>query len=245
MDLDFHSHVAEAVREMSERSGVGDTLERAVQMCVETIAHCDMAGVSVVTDRSIETLVASDEDLRSIDDLQFRIHEGPCLDALRVDDFVTSGDLAHDTRWPTWGPELAARTGMRSSMSFRLFNTRGSFGVLNMYASRTDAFDHEDVLEGHVLAAMTAASAAASIKEAQLEQAIASRTVIGQATGMVMERFGLDADAAFSVIRRLSQAHNVKIHTLAREMVATGQVPLQTPQRDGSAGRALADDARS
>jgi transcriptional regulator with GAF, ATPase, and Fis domain len=226
VDLDFGAHVAEAVREMSGRDGLEKTVDRAVQMCMESLPHCDMAGVSVIRDGAVETLAATDENLRDVDDLQFVLHEGPCFDALRREEVVTSLDLSDDERWPSWGPQLSARTGMRSSMSFRLFTTHRSLGVLNLYSGKPSAFGHEDVIEGHILAAMTAASVAASLKEAQLQQALESRTVIGQATGMLMERFGLDPEAAFSVIRRLSQTHNIKIHSVATEMVRTGRLPL-------------------
>jgi transcriptional regulator with GAF, ATPase, and Fis domain len=245
MDLDFHTYVADAVREMSSRSSVGRTVERAVQMCIETVEHCDMAGASLISDGAIRTLAASDENLREIDELQYGLREGPCFDALRNEEVVTSFDLSNDVRWPSWGPQLSERTGMHSSMSFRLFTTKDSFGVLNMYSASISAFGHEEVLEGHVLAAMTAVSVAASIKEEQLQRALESRTVIGQATGMLMERFGINADAAFSVIRRMSQAHNIKIHTLASDMVETGSLPLDgTPLSRVHAPRARPGPAR-
>lgn len=227
MDLEFHTRVAEAVRDMAADTSVGHTVERAVAMCVDALPHCDMAGASLVTHGRIDTLAASHEDLREVDALQFHLRQGPCFDALRTHQVVTSLDLAHDRRWPGWGPQLSTRTGMHSSMSFRLFTSAGSLGALNIYAGGVDAFGSEELLAGQVLAAMTAVSVAASAKESQLEQALDSRTVIAQATGMLMERFGLDSETAFSVIRRISQDHNLKVHALAEELVRTGALPAQ------------------
>jgi AmiR/NasT family two-component response regulator len=78
---------------------------------------------------------------------------------------------------------------------------------------------------GYVVAAHTAVAVANRREVQQLHEALESRTVIGQATGILMERFGLDSDAAFGVLRRLSQTHNIKIHSLAGDLVAHGQLP--------------------
>jgi GAF domain-containing protein len=225
VDNEFTHDVSDAVRDLAGGDDMEATLEGAVRLCVETIGHCDMAGVSVIEKSAIRTLAASSETLREVDELQFRLAEGPCFDALRHDETVTSSDLAADPRWPRWGSRLAERTGLHSSMSFRLFAASGSFGALNLYARRPCGFDAGDVLDGHVLAAMVAVAVAGTLKEEQLVRGLQTRTVIGQATGILMERFGLDAEAAFAVMRRLSQTHNVKISTLAGELVANGRLP--------------------
>jgi GAF domain-containing protein len=222
MDRDFNASVARAAREMVEERTVADTLERVLELCVDVIHPCDLAGVSLVEDDRVRTLAASDETLRVIDDLQFELGEGPCFDAMRQHDVVSANDLATDARWPRWGPLVSDRTGVRSSVSFRLFTTQRSLGALNLYSKAVGSFGHEDVLEGHVVAAQAAVAVAATLKEAQLQRAVETRTVIGQATGILMERFGLDPDAAFGVMRRISQTHNVKLYALARELVETG-----------------------
>jgi transcriptional regulator with GAF, ATPase, and Fis domain len=226
VDSDFNRRVVDAVRELGARPTVSTTLESTVDLAVRSVDHCDMAGVSVVDGTRIRTLAASNEQLRQIDQLQFEVQEGPCYDALRLRDVVSASNLARDARWPRYGPRLARATGVRSSLSFRLFTTDRSLGALNLYAQRTDAFDHDDVLEGHVVSAVAAVVVAASLKESQLERALETRTVIGQATGILMERFGLGADQAFAVMQRVSQNHNIKLHRLATELVRTGRLPL-------------------
>jgi AmiR/NasT family two-component response regulator len=77
-----------------------------------------------------------------------------------------------------------------------------------------------------VVGAMFATHAAVALADAQklddLKQALANRDVIGQAKGILMERFKLDADQAFSLLTRISQDRNVKVHTLATEIAHTG-----------------------
>jgi GAF domain-containing protein len=225
LDLDPSLNVAEAAREMAEGSTLTETVERAVQMTVDVIDHCDMAGVSVATSSRVRTLAASSDLLRIIDDLQFQLREGPCFDTLRSQDAVTANDLATDPRWPQWGPLVSDRTGARASMSFRLFTNRDGLGALNVYSTQSAGFSGDDAVLGYVVAAHTAVAIANLREVQQLTSALENRTTIGQATGIIMERFGLDADSAFGVLRRISQTNNIKVATLAADLVAQGRIP--------------------
>jgi GAF domain-containing protein len=225
MDESFNRLVASAVREMAEEPTLVATVERAVEMCTHAMRSCDMVGISVMEGGQIRTVAASNEVLRQIDQWQFELGQGPCYDALREHETVTANDLAHDDRWPLYGQRLAQETGIHSSVSYRLFTNGDSLGALNVYARARSAFSHQDVAEGQALAAHAAAALATSLKEHQLQQALETRTVIGQATGMLMERFGLDADAAFGALRRISQNGNIKLYAVAERLVATGRLP--------------------
>jgi GAF domain-containing protein len=225
MGRDFDIDVAAAAREMAEEASVLATLERAVRMCVETVPHCDLAGICVAEHGRVETLAASTPELKLIDELQFELGEGPCVDSLRQDETVTANDLATDPRWPRWGTMVSEQVGVRASLSYRLFTSREVLGALTLYSREAGAFDHDNLAEGYVLAAHAAVALTSSVKEAQLTHALERRTVIGQATGMLMERFGLDADAAFGVLRRLSQTQNIKVVDLAAELVQRRRLP--------------------
>jgi transcriptional regulator with GAF, ATPase, and Fis domain len=221
---EFHRLLSEAAREMSSESTTQGTLERAVRMVTDLLPHCDAAGVSIVHGQSIETRAATSEALRQVDELQHVIQQGPCFDALRDSETVASGDLAADARWPEWGPKVADELGFRSTLAFLLFTDRGTRGALTLYSDQVDAFSDEDVDDGLALAAHVAVAYRAANTVDQFVTGLATRTVTGQATGIVMERFGLDPEAAFGVLVRISQRSNTKLTTLAAELVATGRM---------------------
>lgn len=220
----FNAQLAQAAREMAGEHDTENTLDRAVLLAVETVPPCDAAGVSLKLHGSLETPAASSEEFRKLDQMQYEMREGPCWDALHQQDSVTSGDLASDARWPEWGPRVAGELGLRSAMGFRLFTTRKALGALNMFSRKIDAFGPEDHVEGLALSAHIAVALAATQQEEQFVQALDTRTLIGQATGILMERFQLDHDTAFRVLTRVSQRTNTKIRSLALELVESGNL---------------------
>ena len=114
---------------------------------------------------------------------------------------------------------------MGSIVSYRLFTTKDTLGALNLYSRKTNAFDTDDIYNGQALAAHVAVALSASQHVEQLELAISTRTVIGRAEGILMERFDLSADKAFAVLRRVSQRRNVKLNQVAAELVRTRETP--------------------
>jgi GAF domain-containing protein len=138
---------------------------------------------------------------------------------------VYSDDLSTDERWPRWGPEVAGRLGPFSIVSYRLFSTGDNLGALNLYGRSRAAFSSDDIHDGVALAAHIGVALAAAQEVENLEKALGGRTVIGQATGILMERFELTADRAFSVLIRLSKHKNVKLRQLAEQIVETRTVP--------------------
>jgi GAF domain-containing protein len=233
---EFNRSLAEAARAMSEERGTQATLERAVQMATDILRPCDFAGISLVRPDGVETPAATDEALRRIDELQYELAEGPCLSALRQTDVVVVSNLAEDARWPSWGPYIARELDVHSSMSIRLFTSEENLGALNCYAMKPDAFGGDDVLDGLVVAAHAAVALAGTLEEDQLRRALETRRMIGEATGILRERFGLTTDQAFGVLRRMSQTHNIKLHQVAQTLVDTGTLPdgQQRPTKQAS-----------
>lgn len=224
----FNHELAAAAREMQDDDSPAEAMRRAVEVATQIIPGCDAAGVCVVHrgDR-IDTHATSSDALRQVDALQHELREGPCIDALGQVDLVLSHDLARDARWPVWGPRVTEELGLFSIVSYRLFSSDANLGALNLYGTATSAFSDEDVHDGLALAAHVAVALAAAQEVEHLEKAISGRTVIGQATGILMERFDLSADRAFAVLSRLSQQKNVKIRQLSEQIVTTRTVPTQ------------------
>lgn len=222
----FDRHLADAVRELDAQPGPSHTLQRLAEITPEFFTACDHVGISLVERDRIRTPVATSEQLRELDEAQYEMGEGPCREAIREHATVVVHDLATDPRWPSWGRAMVDQLGIRSSVSFRLFTRPDrTWGALNVYATQPGAFTDEDVLQGQTIAALAAVALARSINDDQLARAIESRTVIGQAVGMLMERYRLDEDRAFDVLRRLSSQDNVKLRDLAAQVVATRELP--------------------
>ena len=221
----FIRQLAGAARSMAGKSSTQEMLDEAVLVAVDIIPGCDLAGMSIVNPHGIDTPAGSGEALKRLDALQFELQEGPCFDALRMHVVVVSRDLATDERWPTWGPRVAEEIGVHSIVSYRLFSGENSLGVMNLYSRTTDAFDAEDIENGGALAAHVAVALAEVQNVKQLETAIDTRTTIGQAEGILMERFDLQPAQAFDVLRRISQARNVKLNRVAEELVRTRVTP--------------------
>lgn len=225
-DDDFERLLADAVLDLNDQPDPPHTLQRLIEMAPEFFPSCDFVGISLVQRDKITTPVASNEHLRVLDERQYVLGEGPCRDAIRRDHAVTVDDLATDPRWPTWGKAMVSELGIRSSLSLRLFTRAdSSWGALNIYSMTPYAFTESDVMHGQTIAAMASVVLARSINDEQLARALETRTVIGQATGVLMERYGLDAETAFNVLRRISNQKNRKLHDLAAQVVATRTLP--------------------
>jgi GAF domain-containing protein len=222
---EFNRQLAAAARDMAGEHSTQDTLDRAVGLAIDLIEGCDIAGVSVVHKTRIDTPAATDETVRLIDETQFAMQQGPCLDALREHETVASNDLGSDERWPEWGPRMAQEAHVKCCLCFQLFTAGEALGALNLYSYHTHGFTVADVDNGLALAAQVAIALAAAQHEEQLEVEMDNRTVIGQAQGILMERFDLEPDTAFRVLARFSSSLNIKVHDVARQIVATGHLP--------------------
>jgi hypothetical protein len=114
--------------------------------------------------------------------------------------------------------------GIRSQIGVRLFDSPKSHGALNLYSTRVGAFED---LES--LSALFAHQAGLAISYAHhistLEEAVRSRTTIGQAVGIVMERYNLNDERAFAFLKRLSSHRNVKLRLIAEEFITETQAP--------------------
>jgi len=169
-----------------------------------------------------------------VDEVQYRTGEGPCIDASDLGQLVISADLQHDDRWPTFTAELAG-TVAHSVMSTPVADAdldQVVFGSLNHYGTSGAPFDGDDIesamlLSAH-LAALLSLKVAHDTQTQQMQEAILTRDIIGQAKGILMSRQGLGPDEAFDVLRRASQRLNRKLRDLAGDIV-TGSVATSTP----------------
>jgi len=212
------SFFAEMALELHAEATLADTLARIVDFAQQALA-CDQAGILLVHSRAkLETMLATNDAVERSHDLQRKLDEGPCLDAIEGEPVYVSGDVENDIRWPRWGSEVAP-LGLRSVISVRLASQNRRYGSLNLYAPVVDAWEEGDVDVARVFARHASVAVATAHHEAGLKVAADTRNVIGQAQGILMERFGIDADRSFAVLSRLSQARNLKLRSLAEQLV--------------------------
>lgn len=212
-----------AFLQVARHLGTDLDLPTTLQACVDGAAaafpEIDHAGISLAhRNGDIETVAATDELVGRLDQLQYDLGEGPCLYALTDDPVVTVQYAAHEQRWPKFIP-AAIREGLRSQLGLRLFTESQLLGGLNLYSTSTDTISRETIEMAELFAAHATVALGRAQREENLHNAIASRQLIGQATGIVMERYSMNEMRAFDYLLRVSSLSNVKLRTLAREIV--------------------------
>lgn len=156
-----------------------------------------------------------------LDEIQYTIRDGPCVNVAWEHHMVLIPDLADESRWASYCREAVARTPVRSVLAFELFTDNRTVGALNFYADTPHAFDGDAVELGLVLAAHTALAWNLVRRQQQFSSALSTRDLIGQAKGMIMERFNIGAVQAFDLLRRLSQEGNTPVFEVAQRVVDT------------------------
>lgn len=221
---------AEAVRSAAASRSADASLRAVIEMALRSGAW-DAASISARGPRgTMQPAASSDPWAAEAGRLQFEVGEGPCLDAVRPepdgarpDQFVVATDLSTEHRWPRWGPAATAMD-IRTVVALRLF-TDHTVGSISLYSRRSQAFDLGALEDAQIVAALGSVALAQVSNERGLWRAVHSRGLIGQAQGMLMERYGLTAEAAFGVLRRYSQQHNTRLVVLAEQLATTGDLP--------------------
>ncbi|WP_433272194.1 GAF and ANTAR domain-containing protein [Actinosynnema sp. CS-041913] len=225
------SRLAELARALQQQDNPQETLDEMVLAAVGTVPGAEQAGVTTIRERrEVDTVAASDQLVHKIDAIQYETGQGPCLAALYDDKTVLAADLATEPRWPLF-TERARDLGVGSMLSFQLFVAGDDLGALNLYALRSEAFDDESIQVGMLFATHAAVALAAAQRQQELVQALHTRDLIGQAKGILMERYKLTGDQAFALLTRVSQHTNTKLRGLAEELVTSGELSGLPPKR--------------
>ena len=143
------------------------------------------------------------------------------MDALWNQETVRVDDLGSDSRWPVLGPRAAER-GIGSMLCLQLFVLRDTLGSLNLIAYEKSALTDESEHIGLLLASHAALAVASAQELDHSAIALANRDVIGQAKGILMERFKITAEQAFEVLTKVSQDTNRKVYAIAEALTLTG-----------------------
>jgi transcriptional regulator with GAF, ATPase, and Fis domain len=202
-------------------TNISETLAGVSSAAVDLIGGVDHADILLIEEDRFDSMAPTTPIAKELGAVQERLGQGPCLQAAVTDSVIRCTDLREDTRWPQFAA-AAVELGVHSILSFQLYTRRGGAGALNLFGSAPHAFSMEAEFLGAILATHAAVALSTVNREHQFESALASRDQIGQAKGMLMERFTIDAVQAFNLLKQLSQTTNTALRTVAERVISAG-----------------------
>ena len=254
---DHHAKTAEGVArlamDLDDADGIDETIDVSLEYARAAVG-ADAASVVLLEGRpgTLQVAGTTGRTGARADQLQLDAGEGPCLDAgnhlpsapepetdtdgvpvvppgvyafatVQIDDTLADG------RWPVWGRRIADELDIRSVLSIQLRLPKTRIGAINLYSSNPNHFTAHDRQIAELLAQHTAIALVVARRNTNLWQAIDARQAIGQAQGILMERYQLTPDKAFAVLRRYSQHNNIKLSVVADSLVRTRELPDVPP----------------
>jgi len=221
-----------------------DVLDAALRLVVAlarvTVTGAD--GVSVCLNRhsTLVTVAASDATVTGMDRDQYATGEGPCVAAATEGHWFHVESLDDEVRWPAFIPRARER-GINSILSTPLLTATRPVGALNIYSLRPQAFAKPELEMSSMLASRASdllVSAAMDVSmedlSRQLQEALQGRDIIAQARGALMQRHGITAEAAYTILRRSSRQDNTPLRRVAEDVMASTQ---------SATGASTSDDA--
>ena len=222
----------DSARRLRERHTIRDldaTISNVVEAAVGTIAAATGGGITRSENGALSASHATSASVLRADRLQAELDQGPCVTAAAApppDGVVIAHDLAGEDaeRWPVFAPR-AVDLGWRSVMSIEMGSDARHHSALNLYSPDPRVFRPADAHVAALFAVQAAMLIYGAEHVARVGQAVASRDGIGQAKGILMERFGVDADQAFQMLVSASQDTNMKLVDVAAWLVTESTQP--------------------
>jgi GAF domain-containing protein len=213
---DLGHAIASAARTMHHPRTLDETLQTIVEVARDSLQGFNHIGIATVDRKGkVETRAAVGDLVLILDKLQYGLDEGPCAEVLREATVVSAARVTEDDRWPRYGPEAAAH-GLRSQLALKLYlDDEGTLGGLNMYSTVSDEVDPEAEAVAELFATHAAIALGNARERDELSQALATRGMIGQAIGILMERYSITEDRAFAFLVRASSHDNIKLRDVA------------------------------
>ncbi len=214
--------LGELARSLQSYRDTDELLSEVVRAAARVIPGVDEASISVVRDRqSVSSRLPTGDLPVRVDAIQNQTGQGPCLDAMYDQRTVRVSDMAHDQRWPQFAAR-AAEAGAASMLSIQLWVEGDNLGALNLYSRQADAFDDESEQVGLLFASHAAVAFASAEGFNHMVEAVATRDLLGQAKGILMERYKVTPDQAFRMLVKVSNDNNMALRTVAQNLASTG-----------------------
>jgi GAF domain-containing protein len=226
LDLnDLHENLARVVlvgRDLSE------VLSDIVGVARKAMPAVEAASITLIRGDKAFTAAYDGQMALDADELQYERGYGPCIDAGLSGQTFLIEDMTTEDRWPDYARTAAAH-GVGSSLSVPLPFQTATIGALNTYSSRSHAYSEDEQALGHEVATWIAVAVGTADAAAQTSDelrnmhiAMKTRAAIEQAKGILMERYKITEDRAFAVLTRASQTSNIKLRTIAQDLIDTG-----------------------
>lgn len=212
--------------EQSEREAA---LKSLAASAASNIPGVDFVSITVhEPDHTLYTAAATDPLAEQADALQYELCEGPCYEAANDERFVLANDLTAATKFARYAPRAVA-LGVAGQAAIQLVDGKQRAG-LNLYARMPGIFDPSTVQFAELFATHAGAILGYVEQVEQLSKALHTRTDIGTAVGIVMERYGINRHQAFAFLARDSQDRNVKVRVLAQQVIDGTLEPVPAPR---------------
>ena len=226
IDPDVAGDLSKLARDLQAETDPHTVMQRIVNAAVHEIVPATAAAITLVHRGQVTSPAHSNEIAKRVGSIQSRTGQGPCVDTSRQELTLRSDDLRLETRWPEFTPE-AVENGVLSVISFQLFVEGDSMGALDVDSATATSFDEDAENGGLLLASQAAIAMSATRKVANLYAAVESRDLIGQAKGILMERYKIDAPRAFDLLILSSQNNNMKLRDVAERLTSTGELAVR------------------
>lgn len=219
---DYAQSIAEAARTLNKPRGLDATLQTIVEVACNSVPGFDHVGIATLEKNGrADTRAATGDLVLGLDALQYDLREGPSSATLQGADAVSVSSLATEQRWPRYVAE-AREAGVRSQLAVKLYLDHGTLGGITFYSTV-----HDEVSEdAQALARLFGTHAAIALGHAQeretFTEGLVTRRAIGQAIGILMERYAIDEDRAFAFLVRASSHANIKLRAVAQQLVDEG-----------------------
>jgi anti-anti-sigma factor len=210
---------------------IDGALRLVVELALTNVAGADGVSVSLLRHGVLSTVAASDHTIMAMDADQYATREGPCVDASFKGHWFHAESLDTEARWPAFTPR-ARSLGIRAILSSPLRAFGEPVGALNIYSRTAETFEIRDQELAAVFAekaSVILSDARANVNDTQMalrfQEALRNRELISLARGIIMERDGVDAEAAFRALLHRSLSQGVPLREQAIAVVLSASRP--------------------
>lgn len=247
--LDPNESLLEVGRIVLSETPLEDVLRRVAELAKATIPGVEEASMTFSRGGAGWTMTSTGPLATELDELQYAVGGGPCMDAGTGGEVILIRDFRTDERFPDYAPK-ALSTGVGSSLSVPIPMQGNVLAAVNLYSVEVDAFDGVAIALAQTFASHAGVAilnaheyATAAEEAANLRMAMESRATIEQAKGILMAQSRCSPQRAFDILVAASQRENRKLRDIASDIVERAQRPQPEVDLTGPpAGRTPSPD---